>query len=142
MAKRKVELNIANLKGGAVQEQIDSAMKEVTKNVLDPNTDFKKARKLTVTLTFKPNEDRDTIATSVDVKSTLAPHLGINTTVLMGRDANTGSVEAQELKSGTKGQTYFDPDDETLKTDTGDDIDQVEKDNKPIDFRKRKVEGQ
>jgi hypothetical protein len=66
---------------------------------LDPNTDWKKVRKLQLTLTFKTNEDRDITHVNVDAKTTLAPAAGIYTKFWMDRD-KTGHAAAAEFSQG------------------------------------------
>ncbi|MDT3393617.1 MAG: replication terminator protein [Bacillota bacterium] len=126
MAK-KLELNIklSELANGGAQEKFNHELKRIAENILDPNTDANKKRKITLTTTFTPNDDRNIVTIAIDVKSTLAPETGINTLMMVGRN-NKGRVEANELKSGTPGQTYFDPEDSTLKDDKGEPVDQVE----------------
>lgn len=124
----EINLNLADLAGGAAQERFMKAWEEVQNNVLDPNTDPKKARALTIKISVKPNENRDLVDTIVDVKTTLAPAVGVGTTILLGRNADTGQLVANELHSGVKGQIYIDPTDEfKVKTDIGQPIEEVEK---------------
>ena len=52
------------------------------------------------------------------------------TKVLFGRNAETGYIEANELKSGTRGQMYIDPEDLKVKTDTGESVEDIEKEQK------------
>ncbi|MHA3065621.1 replication terminator protein [Lacticaseibacillus saniviri] len=130
-----ITLNLTDLANGAVQEKLVHAVEKVANNILDPNTDAKKARKITLGLTFKPNENRDTINLDVDVKESLAPEISVATTVLVGRD-DKGKTVAKELKSGVAGQEYFDPEDSTLKHDDGEPVTDDAPTNEPIDFRK------
>lgn len=89
---------------GALTEQVNQAMEEVTKNIQNPNTDAKAARKITVTIAFKPNEKRDFVATGVQTKTTLAPVLGAVTAMSMGKNIKTGEVEACEIGNQIPGQ--------------------------------------
>ena len=66
---------------------------------------------------------------------------GVSTTVLTGKDLSTGKVEAHELRSAVPGQTYIDPVDGLQKTDIGEPIDVIEKEeaNKQvIDLQKKR----
>lgn len=134
---KNIKLNLSELSGGAVQEKIDREVKKVLQNILDPNTDFDKARTVTVTISMKANEQRNSLTTDVSVKSKLAPQKSIATTVLVGRNENTGQIQAAELLSNAPGQTFIDMNDGVLKTDTGTPIDDID-DNGVIDFNKRK----
>lgn len=123
MSKNKnIEFNVSELQEGAVQERINAEVSRVMANILDMNTDFKKKRKLTIDVTFESDEHRKVVTTTTQVKSTLVPAVSVATTMLVDRDYKTGLVHAAELKSGTPGQTYFDPKDSKLKEDTGEEI--------------------
>lgn len=131
-----VDLN--KLGDGALAEQVAAALKQISKNILDPNTEAKKARKLTINLGFTPGENRDTVALTMSVKTSLQPRKPAITTMLVGQDATDGHIEMNELQSGVKGQTYFD-DDGKVRTDTGVPVEDVEKKNsEPIDFQAAK----
>ena len=79
---------------------MNRAIEEVTKNIQDPNTEPGAARKITVTIGFKPNQERNFVATGVQTKTTLAPALGAVTALSMGKDIKTGQVEAVEVNTG------------------------------------------
>ena len=128
-------MNLAELANGGMQEKVDLEIEKIVKNILDLNTESKKARKLNIGIEFKPaDEQRNTINTTIQVKSTLAPQVGVATTLLVGKDTKNNKIVANELKSGAVGQTYFDETDSTLKDDTGNPINTDN--NHVIDFRK------
>src|SRR5699024_4697013 len=79
-------------------------------------------------LTYIPNDQRNSVDVVVETKSTLAPQVGTSTTMLLDRDLNTGYMAANELKSKIPGQTYIDIEDGKVKTDTGKSVDDVESD--------------
>lgn len=62
-------INLETFANGAFTAQVNRAIEEVTKNIQDPNTDAGTARKITVTIAFKPNQERNFIATGVQTKS-------------------------------------------------------------------------
>jgi len=128
--KRLINFDLSTMANGGVQEKFVQELKKVTENILDPNTDAKKKRTVTITLTYQPNENRDAVSVYSEVKSKLVPQDGVSTTLLVGRNTDTGSIEANELKSGVKGQTYFD-DNGDVRTDTGEKVEDVEK-NTPV----------
>lgn len=76
----------------------------MARNIADPNTEAKTARKITVTITLKPNEQRDFITTSITTKSTLAPTLGAVTALGIRKDLKTGEVEVGEIGNQIPGQ--------------------------------------
>ena len=96
----------------------------------------------TITLTMSANEERTVVDTIMEVKSKFAPQNGVATTILVGRDFDTGQVHANELKSTVPGQMYFDENGEIL-TDIGQPVAEIEQqaETKPdiIDFNKKKV---
>lgn len=99
-------INLETFANGAFSAQVNRAMEEVTKNIQDPNTEPSAARKITVTIGFKPNTERNFVATGVQTKTTLAPALGAVTALSMGKDIKTGAVEAVEIGVGQiPGQT-------------------------------------
>lgn len=142
MSKKKlINVDLTDMANGAIQEKLEHVMGEVLDNILNPNTDAKKKRKVTINLVLTPNENRDAVTLDAQVKPTLVPEESATTTILVGRNGK-GAIEANELKSGTKGQTYFDPDDEKLKDDKGEAIEKIEEqDNKLVDFQKPRKAG-
>ena len=97
-------INLETFANGAFTAQVNRAMEEVTKNIQDPNTEPSATRKITVTIGFKPNQDRNFVATGVQTKTTLAPALGAVTALSMGKDLRTGEVEAVEIGNQIPGQ--------------------------------------
>ena len=93
------EIDLSKLADGAVQERFDIELQKVFDNILDPNTDTKKKRKLQLTLTFETNEDRDITEVTIDAKTTLAPAAGIYTKFWMDRDSK-GNAAASEIAQG------------------------------------------
>ena len=93
------KLNIANFAKGALVEQADDEIQKVLDNILDPNTDSKKARKVQITLTFKPI-NREAASVSVETKSSIAPFNPVTSQIFIGRD-NEGKVAAAEYVKGT-----------------------------------------
>lgn len=65
--------SILLMNNGAFLERADVEMTRVIANLLDPNTPVKAKRKLTITLEFSIDADRQNILTDCTVKPTLAP---------------------------------------------------------------------
>lgn len=76
----------------------------MARNIADPNTEAKTARKITVTITMKPNEQRDFITTSITTKSALAPTLGAVTALGIRKDLKSGEIEVGEIGNQIPGQ--------------------------------------
>ena len=104
-------VNVLELARGAIIEQIESEMLNITTNILDPNTDAKKTRKLTITLTFKSDADRSTVALEAQAKSSLAPIVPIATRLLVGADKD-GVPRATELTRDDPNQVHIFEDEE------------------------------
>ena len=101
-----VDLN--SFADGAMAERFNQELQKVLDNIVDPNTDPKKVRKVTLTVSISSNDKRELANVSVQAKSTMSPAKNIETQLLMDYDSN-GKVTGAELKSGAKGQTYLDP---------------------------------
>ena len=124
MVKNKVLLS--ELNEGALQERFDFELEQVTKNILDPNTDPDKKRKITIDITVLSDEYREDMVFDCQIKSKLAPRENVSSRVLIGKNAK-GEVVTNELKSGQRGQMYFDPEDSELNDDKGTPVTEIEK---------------
>lgn len=100
LLKHFLIINQKGVRHGAFSAQVNRAIEEVTKNIQDPNTEAIATRKITVTIGFKPNQERNFVATGVQTKATLAPALGAVTAIQMGKNIKTGEVEAAEIGTG------------------------------------------
>jgi len=92
-------ISLDSMGNGALLEQFGIAAAQVARNVMDPNTDPEKARKVTITFTFKPDKNRKHIKTLFDVKIVQAPPLAQETMLLVGQDLRTGRIEMNEYGS-------------------------------------------
>lgn len=124
---KNIDLDLSSISSGGLQEKVDLELKKIFENIHDPNTKSTAKRKLTINIELVPDEKREVISMTSNVKSTLAALTDVSTTVLTGKNLDTGKVEARELKSSAPGQTYIDPEDLTQKTDIGEPIDVIEK---------------
>jgi hypothetical protein len=135
--------NLEEFAGGKLSVQLNKALEKITENVQDPNTDAQKVRKINVSISFRPNDERNFVATTVETKLSLAPELGATTALSMGRDLRTGEVEAVEIFNQIPGQMNVDDvidqeEDETPKAFDPDTGEIYEPSNKVIDLRKAK----
>ncbi|MGY3766817.1 replication terminator protein [Vagococcus vulneris] len=138
---KNIDLDLSSIASGGLQEKIDLEMDKVFQNIQDPNTKATAKRKVMITIDLTPDDNREVVSMTSFVKSTLAPLTDVATTILTGKNLDTGQVEARELKSSAKGQTYIDPDDLQAKTDTGEPIDVIEKEmenQQVIDLQKKR----
>lgn len=136
-------INLEQFAGGKLSVQLNKALEKITENVQDPNTDAQKVRKINVSISFRPNDERNFVATTVETKLSLAPELGATTALSMGRDLRIGEVEAVEIFNQIPGQMNVDDvinqeEDETPKAFDPDTGEIYEPSNKVIDLRKAK----
>ena len=136
-------IDVEQFAGGKLSVQLNKALEKITENVQDPNTDAQKVRKINVSISFRPNDERNFVATTVETKLSLAPELGATTALSMGRDLRTGEVEAVEIFNQIPGQMNVDDvidqeEDETPKAFDPDTGEIYEPSNKVIDLRKAK----
>lgn len=96
--------NLEEFAGGKLSVQLNKALEKVTENIQDPNTDAQKVRKINVSISLRPNDERNFVSTTVETKLNLAPELGATTALSMGRDLRTGEVEAVEIFNQIPGQ--------------------------------------
>ncbi len=73
------KLSLATLKGGAAIEMVDEAIQELLENIVDPNTDATTKRKVTLSLTLAPDQERESMHIKIDVRSSFAPHEAVGT---------------------------------------------------------------
>ena len=127
--------NLETFAGGELSRQINRDIEAVMRNVVDPNTDVKAKRKITVTIEFKPNEQRNFITTNVNSKPTLAPALGAVTALGVQQDLTSGAIDVAEIGSKMPEATVK-GEGKTVDTETGE---IMEKGSKVVDLRKREA---
>lgn len=141
-------IDLEKFANGAFSAQVNRAIEEVTKNIQDPNTEALATRKITITIGFKPNQERNFVTTGVQAKTTLAPALGTVTSMSMGRDIKTGNVEAIEVGNQIPGQMSVQDlqtnsvgvvDGQAVDTETGEILGDTQQDGKVIDLRTKQA---
>lgn len=135
--------NLEEFAGGELSVQLNKALEKVTENIQDPNTDAQKVRKINVSISLRPNDERNFVSTTVETKLSLAPELGATTALSMGRDLRTGEVEAIEIFNQIPGQMSINDvidqeEEEPQKAFDPDTGEIYEPSNKVIDLRKAK----
>ncbi len=113
----KLNAKLNEIGNGALQEHFERELEKVIENLLDINTDPSKARKITLNVNLKSDDNRELVFVEVGAKSTLVAFDSTPLILTNGVDSN-GERVINELKSGLKGQGYIDEDGE-LKNDDG-----------------------
>lgn len=136
-------INLEQFAGGKLSVQLNKALEKITENVQDPNTDAQKVRKINVSISLRPNDERNFVSTTVETKLSLAPELGATTALSMGRDLRTGEVEVIEIFNQIPGQMsvndVIDQEEEEPQKAFDPDTGEIyEPSNKVIDLRKAK----
>ncbi len=92
---KKSFLDIAELAGGAVAEKFNAALTKVIANILDPNTNPCAARKIVITLEFKPNMKREMAEVKAKVDLKLVAEEPCETSIFIesGRDGHFNVTE-------------------------------------------------
>lgn len=111
-----INLSVANIADGALIEQMNFEVQKVLNNIIDPNTDATKKRKVTVSLTFVPSSDDRNMADIVfETKSTLVPIRAGKTRIAFEK-TNDDAIVADELRRGTMtGQIVVNTDGEVIE---------------------------
>ena len=138
------KLTLATICDGAVQEKIDRALEKVAKNILDPNTDAKKKRSITLKIIMEPNEDdREDVKVNSEITYTLAPESGVQTQFFMCKDLQSGRVTVTEHRKGEiKGQLSFTDIEKTLdrkaqqEESDGEHMEEMSTTQSVLDFRR------
>ncbi|GHV35035.1 hypothetical protein FACS1894187_06860 [Synergistales bacterium] len=107
MLNEKQRASILDMARGAIIERVDYEMGRIIQNILDPNTDPRKTRKITVELTFVPSADRSFIQVGATAKSKLESTTMIQTS-LSTYTPMDGVTQFIENTSQSPGQLTFD----------------------------------
>ena len=92
---------------GAIAEITDYEVERVVANIMDPNTAATAKRKITITLTFAPDDYRQQIGMDAQAKTTLAP---IHAQYFLGLLYRDGSLLLAEMTPQVPGQVDMDGD--------------------------------
>lgn len=95
--------SILDMNNGAFKERVDYDMARVVENILDPNTDPRAKRKITLTIEFVPDADRQTIAVHTGSKATLVATNPVTTALAFVGDKN-GEMQLVEMLPQVPGQ--------------------------------------
>lgn len=101
------------LMGGTVSKRFNDELEVLWDNVYDYRTSATKTRSITLTVTIKPNANRDASTILYDIKSKPAPTDALQQTVFM-RQRDDGSVQVTEQTDQVPGQIDMDGSEQPL----------------------------
>jgi hypothetical protein len=81
-----ITINIGNVCGGAMVEAFELRLREVLQNIMDPNTEARKAREVRLVLTINPKDDRVTLNTEFQCTTKLAGMIPATSLMYVGKD--------------------------------------------------------
>ena len=126
-------IELADLLGGAVQEQFARSFEKVIENLQNPNTPFKNPREINIKLKFTQSEQRDKAACDIIITEKLAPQAPLGTAFAIGRDLRTGELFAEEYGAQLKMSLEDQTPEVEVDTETGE---VTEKPTNIIDLRR------
>ena len=101
--------SILEMARGGFLEVTDLEMTKAIANIMDPNTSATAKRKITITLTFAPDDYRQQIGMDAQAKTTLAPIQPVRTSLCITK-ARDGSLLLAEMTPQVPGQVNMDGD--------------------------------
>lgn len=100
------QISLIDTCNGAIKELVDREFASVMKNILDPNTDPKAKRNISIKITFAPSADRSNMITTLAVSSKLAAVAPIEYALLVG--GTESNPQVMETSNEVSGQINFD----------------------------------
>ena len=109
MSNTVCKASILQMARGAFLERVDYEMDRVIDNILDVNTKANAKRKITMTIEFTPDDDREMIGVNVSAKSTLAPANPVGTSLFITSN-DDGEMVVAEMVPQIPGQVSMNGD--------------------------------
>ena len=116
-------ISITELHGGAGIKLMDDAIARAVANVLDPNTSATKTRKVQLTVTLNPNEDRSAANCTIAIQTSMAPPKERDTRLFFGIRSD-GTYAAKEVHVDQ--MNMFDSKTVDEKIDDADNVDRID----------------
>jgi hypothetical protein len=110
-ATKKVDLT--TICGGAVPEVWAHAFQEIIENINDPNTDPKKARRITMVFDFIPDTNRNNIAIKFGVAAKPVPVSHVESNMYLAREGATLNAYTTDIRQQ---EMEFEPSDKKIVT--------------------------
>lgn len=102
MVDTQKRAHIVDIAGGALIEEVDVKLGTLVENLLDLNTDYKKARTLTIQLKFTTDEHREMTKCEATTKVSLVHSKPVVTQMVFGME--NGEMAAVEIARQVPGQ--------------------------------------
>ena len=100
---KRQPINLETLMDGELSERVNEALMDAVVNMMDPNTDTKKKRRVIITIDLLPDDDRRVAGVSASVTTKLAPPTPAKTYLAMGV-SERGEIEVAEYDGQIRGQ--------------------------------------
>ena len=95
MAEQEHIVSLETIAEGAAVAKFNRELQRVLDNIADPNTPARAKRAVTLTVSFRPDQDRKRADVDIEVKPSLAQDRPADTTVWFGkRDGKNVAAEA------------------------------------------------
>lgn len=94
-------VTIGNFAGGALEELFQRELAKVLDNIQDPNIPYKGSRKITIEVSFQPDENREQCSVSLHCDAKLLPVKGVGSTIFIARRGGTTKAYEHNLKQAT-----------------------------------------
>ena len=79
-------IQVSKLADGAFDKKLNCALIKAVENIVYPNTEYKKERKVRIEISLKPtSERRDFLQTKIKTKVSIAPETGEDTELIIGK---------------------------------------------------------
>jgi hypothetical protein len=95
MERERGQLSLGNIGGGVAEEKFAEELQKVLDNIVDPNTEEKAVREITIKVKLRPNGTRSHVDIFVSSASKLGPTKAYPTKAFVGRRTD-GTGEAHE----------------------------------------------
>lgn len=92
------KVTLATICEGAAAEVFQKTMEEVLANINEPNTDPEKARRITLTFSFKPTQDRSVAEVAFICEAKVQPVRAFKSSILMAREGGVLNAYASTAK--------------------------------------------
>lgn len=102
-----LQVTLANIGDGTMDERFNRALQKVIENICDPNTPAQAKRSISIDVVIIPDENREQASVVIDVDQKLAPQKRKLSQIHFVMDRNTARTKAVTATFEQKG--LFDP---------------------------------